>query len=70
MSGDSHDIKTENNPAKEDLVVVSYQLRIGLRYLRVSPMKNEDFNAVLSRFKRYATVSRLLVTRTLEQGVR
>lgn len=49
---------------------MSYELRNGLRYLRVSPTKNEDFNAVLRRFKRYVTVSRLLVTRTLEQGVR
>lgn len=70
MSGDNHVTKTGNNPAKEDLVVVFYQLRNGLRYLRVSPTKNEDFSAVLSRFKRYATVSRLLVTRILEQGVR
>lgn len=70
MTGDSHVTKTGNNPAKEDLVVVFYQLRNGLRYLRVSPAKNENFNAVLSRFKRYATVSRLLVTRILEQGVR
>lgn len=52
------------------MVVVSYQMRNGRRCLRVSPTKNEDFNVVLRRFERYATVSRLLVTRTVEQGVR
>ena len=45
-------------------------MRNGRRCLRVSPTKNEDFNVVLRRFERYATVSRLLVTRTVEQGVR